>query len=95
MFNVSCLYSCTAFQFKLILFLLAQAICLFFSPAQIFGQCTVSPSYKLTANFPVGASPKALVTGDFNLDGMPDIATTTNSYTSFDGKITVILGKRL
>ncbi|MDQ3749538.1 MAG: VCBS repeat-containing protein [Acidobacteriota bacterium] len=96
MFNISCLYSHTVVRFKVILIVLAQAVCWFSYPAQIFGQCAISPSFKLTANFPVGASPKALVTGDFNLDGTPDIATTTNSFIyNVEGKITVLLGNRL
>ncbi len=73
-----------------------KVVCLFSNPAQIFGQCTVSPSYKLTSNFPVGAKPNALVIGDFNLDGTPDIATTTNSFLyNSEGKITVLSGNRL
>ncbi len=95
MFNISCLYSPTIFRVKILLALLTQAVCLFSNPAQIFGQCTDSPSFKLTSNFLVGAKPDALVIGDFNLDGTPDIATTTNSLTNFDGKISVILGNRL
>ena len=95
MLNILCLHLHSTTWFKVILLLLTQAVCLFSNPAQIFGQCAVSPSYKLTSSFPVGAKPNALVIGDFNLDGTPDIAATINSYTNFDGKITVLSGNRL
>jgi len=49
----------------------------------------------LTSNFPVGTGPKALVARDFDLDGTQDVATTTNSFTNLDGKITVLLGNRM
>jgi hypothetical protein len=41
------------------------------------------------ADFPVGNEPNAIVTGDFNDDGVPDLAVT-NSY---DNTVSILLGR--
>ncbi len=43
-----------------------------------------------SADFTVGNSPNAIVTGDFNGDGVPDLAVTNN----YDNTISILLGRR-
>jgi uncharacterized protein (TIGR03437 family) len=45
-----------------------------------------APSFVATANFPAGKAPSALVKGDFNNDGKPDIAVGND-----DNKIAILL----
>ncbi len=45
-----------------------------------------APSFVATANFPAGKAPSALVKGDFNNDGKPDLAVGTD-----DSKIAILL----
>ncbi len=50
------------------------------------------PAFIMPPSYPVAQNPNALVTGDFNTDGIQDIAVTNRTYNPMDGRVSVLLG---
>jgi hypothetical protein len=50
------------------------------------------PSFSPAVSYPVGTSPMAVVTADFNNDGQPDVATSNYDGATGDGTVSVLLG---
>lgn len=49
-------------------------------------------SFSPATSFPVGTSPQAIVTADFNNDGKLDLATTNDDQSTGDGTVSMLLG---
>ena len=54
----------------------------------------VTPSFSPATSFPVGTSPQAVATADFNNDGRLDLATSNYDQTTGGGTVIRTLGAR-
>ncbi|WP_263383615.1 FG-GAP-like repeat-containing protein [Granulicella arctica] len=55
----------------------------------LLGKPTAMPSYKVPAIYPVGKAPYGVVVGDFDQDGIPDLAVSNLA----SGTVSILLGK--